>query len=71
MSKCILILENKRTTHMKEEITGLYVFVDDFCKLTEKYINQHLLGNKPRITREVSLSNRRTGNNNVIIYKEL
>ncbi len=42
---------------MKKDITELYVFVDNFCKLTEKYINWHILGNKPKITREVRLSN--------------
>jgi hypothetical protein len=41
---------------MKKDITELYVFIDDFCKLTEKYINRHILGNKRKVTREVSLS---------------
>jgi hypothetical protein len=39
---------------MKKDITGLFVFIDDFCKCADLYINEHLIATNqklPKLTR--------------------
>ena len=46
----ILLKITQKGIHMKKDITELFVFVDDFCKAVDEYINQKLLEDKTHKT---------------------
>ena len=41
---------------MKKDITELFVFIDDFCKVADEYLSAHMIGENRKPTRKTELT---------------